>query len=147
MKSNELLAIRDYRPGDKNFILATWLRGLKYGNDWYNLIPSDIYFKTYQLVLLQLLSSLNVSIKISCLKDDADVILGYSVLNKAHTILHWVFVKSNWRSIGIMKALVPNTVVAATHITKIGLSLLKKNTQVVFNPFLLNEQENNRGES
>lgn len=141
MKSSELLATRGYEPGDKNFILATWLKGLKYGNDWYNLIPSEIYFKFYQLALSTLLASNNVSIKVSCLKDDSDVILGYVVMNKAETVLHWAFSKSAWRNIGIMKSLIPSTVTAATHVTKVGLSLLKKNPGVVFNPFLLNEGE------
>lgn len=141
MIQNELIEVRDYEQGDKNFILATWLRGLKYGNDWFNLIPSEIYFKTYQSILTKVLESSKISIKVACLKDDHDVILGYAVMNKDHTAVHWVFSKSAWRGIGIMKTLVPSTVLYATHITKVGLSLLKKNPNIAFNPFLLNEGE------
>lgn len=137
MKSSDLLATRDYIPTDKNFILATWLRGLKYGNDWYNLIPAQIYFKVYQTALMRVLDSDKVIIKISCLKDDPDVILGYAVLDRNQEILHWAFTKSAWRNIGVMKSLVPTSTKIVTHVTKVGLSLMKKYPEVIFNPFLL----------
>ncbi len=137
MKSSDLFEVRPYRKSDKNFILATWLRGLKYGNEWFNLIPSDIYFKTYQTVIEKLLDSPSVSIKVCCLKEENDAILGYSILSHNETVLNWAFTKSAWRKIGIMKSLVPSTVTAVTHVTDVGVSLLKKTPNVVFNPFLL----------
>jgi hypothetical protein len=136
MKSSDLYEVRDYRESDLNFILATWLRGLKYGNDWYNLITPEVYFNTYKVVIQHILKHPGTSTKIACLKDDSDVILGYAVLNKQHTVLHWSFVKSPWRNIGIMKTLVPRSVEVVTHMTKVGLGLLRKNPGMTFNPFL-----------
>ena len=110
---------------------------MKYGNDFFNLIPPSVYYSVYQKVIIALLEPGISSIKVAALADDDDVILGYSVLTKHASSIHWVFVKDKWRGIGIMKSLVPDTVVQATHITNVGVSLIKKFPQITFNPFLL----------
>ncbi len=131
----DLIAVRDFLPGDKSFILATWLRGLRYGNDWFLAIDSSSYFTTYHRVLEQLLSSPNSTIKVACLKDDTDVILGYSVYKRDR--LDWLFVKKAWRGIGIAKQLVPNDIKVVTHLTTVGRSILSKSPNIIFNPFSL----------
>jgi GNAT superfamily N-acetyltransferase len=74
-------------------------------------------------------------IKVACLKEDPDVILGYAIFSKTYPALHFVFVKSAWRGIGIARSLVPKETKVVTHLTKVGLSILKKNPTLVFNPF------------
>lgn len=130
-----LIALRDYSLADRNFIFSTWLRGLRYGNEVFNFINSEIYFRFYQQVIESILGRPGISIKIACLKEDPEVILGYSVSEK--DVLHYIFVKTSWRRIGIANDLVPKNLSTVTHITSVGKSILiKKYPHVIFNPFL-----------
>lgn len=135
VSKNESVTIRDYEPGDKNFIYSTFLIGLYYGDSWFTMIEKDTFMHHYHKILTGILESPNNKIKVACLKDDRDVILGYSILSADNEAVHYVFCKSAWRSIGIAKMLVPNTVHTATHLTKAGLGLLRKYPQIKFNPF------------
>lgn len=132
----ELVEVRGVDPGDKSFIMATWLKGLRYGCEIFKEIPSDIYFKNYHRILESILTNPETEIRVACLKDDRDVILGYSV--SKDNALHFIFVKSEWRQIGIAKSLVSPKIDTVTHLTKVGSSILKKHPKIVFNPFALN---------
>lgn len=129
----DLVATRPANANDKNFIFATWLRGLKYGNDWFNEIESTTYFSVYHKVLETILAKPETLVTVSCLRDDPEVVLGYSV--HATGRLHWIFVKKAWRSIGIAKSLIPDNIKTVTHLTTVGKSILKKYPEVKFNPF------------
>lgn len=133
MNKKDLITTRDGTPEDHGFIFATWLRGLRYGNSWFELIESVVYFKVYHDLIENILGRPHITIKVACLKEDPEVILGYSVYSG--TKLEWVFVKKAWRSIGIAKSLVPADTKVVTHMTNVGLSILKKHKNVVFNPF------------
>jgi GNAT superfamily N-acetyltransferase len=122
---------------DENFILATWLRGLYYGCDWFGLIPKDVFMAAYHTVLTTLIRLPGVSIRMACLKDDPDTILGYSVTGRNDSVLHWVFVKSAWRGLGLARDLVPDTVKSVTHLSRVGRIVLRKRPSLVFNPFLI----------
>ena len=127
---------REGRAADEAFIFSTWLRGLRFGNDWFELIESDSYYKAYHRVIEMILKDPGTVITVACLKDDAVVILGYSVANSLGG-LHWVHVKSAWRGIGIANSLKPQAVDYVTHLTNTGRSILKKHPKVIFNPFRL----------
>lgn len=132
----QLVAVRDGVDGDRNFILATWLKGLRYGNDWFEAIDSRIYFEFYHKVIEAILARPDTVVKVACLADDGDVILGYSI--STGDILHWTFCKKEWRSIGIAKSLVPPTTHTVTHLTSLGRSIMRKHPTLKFNPFALN---------
>ena len=132
---NDLYDIRDVLPADYNFILATWLRGLYYSDMWFKEMEKATFMKNYHKVIEAILARPGCSTKIACLKDDLNVILGYAVYKD--TVVDWIFVKSSWRNIGIAKSLVPAGVTAVTHLTPVGLSILRKQPGVVFDPFLL----------
>lgn len=136
MNKSDLVAIRNALPADANFILATWLRGLRYGNDWFELIPKEIYFEFYQKVIVAIMSRPDTVVKVACLKEDQDVILAYSVYSG--NCLHWIFCKREWRSIGIGRSLVPKDITTVTHVTFLGKSIMKKHPELRFNPFALN---------
>ncbi len=138
LDKKDLFSIRGSVDADRNFILATWLRGLKYGNDWFHAIDSEAYYKHYQAVLQALLDRPTTEVKVACLKDDPDVILGYLV-HKGPRI-DWVFIKSAWRGIGIARSLIPPGAHTVTHLTKVGMIILKKHPELAltFNPFALN---------
>lgn len=133
----DLVAIRPSTPDDRNFILATFLRGLYYGESWFRMIPKRIFMENYHKVLTRLLDTPGVVISVACLKEDSEVILGYSVSRTVQNqkVLDYVFVKSAWRRIGIAKSLVPEQINAVTHLTKVGAAIKPVNCD--FNPFLL----------
>ncbi len=131
---SESVVYRDVAAGDAAFIMSTWLKGLRYGNDWFGLIPAKIYFLVYHKVIETILSRPNVKVKVACLKSDPDIILGYSVSEGCR--LDWIHVKKAWRSKGIAKALSPKELSTVSHLTNVGRSILSKNKKVCFNPFL-----------
>jgi hypothetical protein len=142
-QNKEAIVVRSYTNLDRNFILATWLRGLYYGDTWYSAIPKAIFMENYHRILERFLAHPSVTIKVACLKEDPEIILGYSVTRLIKhgeadiSVLDWIFVKSAWRKIGVAGMLLPSRLNAVTHITKTGLSILKqKLPNVIFNPFL-----------
>lgn len=134
-----LFEVRPAKDSDKAFILATFLRGVYYGDSWFSLIPKDIFMNNYKYIAEDLLSNPNTIVTIACLPEDPDVILGYSILGKYYQRLDWVYVKSAWRRKGIAKALVPKLPTEATHLTAVGKILMKKFPGLVFNPFAVTQ--------
>jgi hypothetical protein len=130
-----LYDIRDYKPEDRNFILATFLRGLYYGDFFFGEIPKQTFMDNYKHVIETLI---NISvIKVACLKEDPDVIIGYSILSQDYQTLHWLQVKKQWREKGIGRSLTPKKTETVSHLSKLGLKLLPKLNGAVFNPFKL----------
>lgn len=132
-----LYNIRNSRESDKNFVLATFLRGLYYGDSWFSEIPKDIFMNNYKHIAEALINSPKVIIKIACLPDDPDVILGYSVLSSDYQTIHWIYVKQVWRKKGIGRSLVPTRPSSVTHLSGLGRGLMKKFEGLIFNPFNL----------
>lgn len=130
----DLIDIRDAIEDDLSFIFSTWLKGLRYGNDWFELIESSAYYENYHKTIQKILASDSTTVKIACLKESPGVILGYSVYR--NSILDYVFVKKAWRKIGIAKSLVPEKITTVTQMTNTGRQLLNKYPGTVFNPFL-----------
>ena len=143
--SKELVKLRPYNEEtDKSFIFATWLRAYYHGNGWrkgsqrssdapidlIGTIPKHDFMITYQKVIEALLKKSQINI--ACLKEDDDVILGYSV--SQGDILHWVFVKDLWRKIGVSKMLIAKETKFVTHLTRLGRNI--KPNEWRYNPFL-----------
>lgn len=129
----------DIRPAvfeDQNFVLATFLRGLYYSSDYFKQVPKDIFMTSYKNICSLAWSSPAVSIKVACLKEDPQVILGYSVTSANGEALMWIYVKTAWRKQGIGKSLLPNNTKYVTNINALGSTLIKEKLPgVVFNPF------------
>lgn len=134
-----LFEIRPGKDSDKNFILATFLRGIYYGDSWYSLIPKDIFMYNYKYVVEDLLNNPSTIITIACLPEDTDVIIGYSLMGKNYQRIDFVYVKSAWRKKGIAKALMPERPTEVTHLTAVGRVLMKKYPNLIFNPFSINQ--------
>lgn len=140
MLKADLIAIRSSTENDKSFIFATMLRGLYYGESWFSAIPKKIFMDNYHAFLERFYAQPKVSVVVACMKDDPEIILGYSIMHQntpGEFILDYVFVKPAWRKIGIAKSLIPKNVVAFTHLTKVGRALKSKIEPAVFNPFVL----------
>lgn len=134
-----LYTIRDGIDQDKNFILATFLRGIYYGDSWFSEIPKDIFMNTYKNVIGNLVNNPTTIIKVACLVEDPNVILGYSVLSAEYSCIEFVYVKSAWRKRGIARSLLPQHPTTVTHLTGLGRVLIKKFSNVIFNPFAINQ--------
>lgn len=142
-KFDGLYDVRDYQPGDRNFILATFLRGLYYGDSWFSLVPKRIFMDNYKKVVEALINSPKTTIKVACLTDDPSTILGYSILSTDFSTIHWVYVKSSkltdgstWRNKGIGRALTPKHPTSCSHLTALGKTLMTKFDGIIFNPFI-----------
>lgn len=138
MNKSDLITTRSFTPEDRNFILATFLRGLYYGDSWFSLIDKNVFMNHYNKVVNHLIDSPMVAINVACLKDDPNTVLGYAIYSKyqMYDTLHWCFVKKQWRGIGIAKDLIPKDVKSVTHLTKVGVSVIKRKGWE-FNPFLI----------
>lgn len=132
LKKDDLLTVRPATDQDKAFIYSTWLKGLKYGNSWFNLIEDREYYEVYHAVIEAILNKPEVSILVCCLKDEPSVIIAYSVFE--HNRLHWVHVKKAWRKVGIAKSIVPSKINTVSHLTSVGKTILLKKS-LKFNPF------------
>lgn len=129
--------IRDYVEDDKSFVMSTFLRGIYYGNSWFNMVPKDIFMNNYKHNAEAIVDSPKTSIKIACMQGSPDVIFGYSILSEDFQTVHFVYVKKAFRKVGIGKSLVPQHPKYASHMTELGKQLLPKLPQCVFNPFSL----------
>lgn len=118
----------------RNMIYSKWMRSLKHGNDYYQLIDNDSYYSTYRAYIDVLLAKPGCVVKLAVLTEDHDVCLGFSV--SRGDILDYVHVHKDMRKQGIATALVPKDFKWITHLTKIGLSIWGSKLQnVKFNPF------------
>lgn len=131
-----LYKIRSPVANDFNFIMATFLRGLYYGDSWFSFIPKDIFMDNYKKIASAIVTGTNTRIKIACLNDDENTIIGYSVGSADGKTIHWVYVKSVWRKQGIGSSLVPKDIDTITHLSALGKSLMHK-YKCQFNPFKL----------
>ena len=134
VNKSELVTIRDGIESDFPFIYASWLRGYRHGNDHVALIDNDAYFREQHKTIESILSDPATSVKIACLKDQPDVILGYCVHKLVR--MDWIFIKKSWRGIGLAKDLIPKDIKCVSHLTKVGFSLLRKQPNMRYNPYL-----------
>jgi len=129
--------IRGYKQEDHNLIASTFLKGVYYGNEFYGMIDKNVFMANYKYIFEALIAQ-NL-IKIACLPDDEDTVLGYSILTKDLTVAHWVFIKKDWRAkFCIFKLLVPPSITTYSHFSTQGLQIAKKCfPNSTFNPFRL----------
>lgn len=152
MNKSDLISIRDYLPTDESFLYKTWLDGLKYGNTQ-NKLDKDVnqenehWFKysfeeleyshfcaKYRKIIKHIISKPNTKVRIACLIDDPDTIIGYIITEPQ--ILHWVYVRNDWRNIGIARDLIPDNITYVTHLTKPGIAI-KRKRKWFFDPTLI----------
>lgn len=119
-----------------NYVVARFHRSLTRGNDYFRLIPHEIYKENYDKYLRSVIQRKDTIIRLAVLNPDRDIILGFSILEPG--VLHYVYVARDYRLQGIGKALIPqHDFDAFTHITEIGLKLWpKKFPKAIFNPFI-----------
>lgn len=130
----DLITFRAGIPGDEHYIMDTWLTGVRYSNDWFKAISKETFKRNYTRIIKELLEYSTV--RIACLIDDPDVILGFSVMQGP--IIHWVNVKEKWRGIGLMRELTRSPFEnqrTISHMTK-AIRPIAKKLGWEFNPFV-----------
>lgn len=114
-------------------VFSKFLRSLRYGNAYFNLIEQSAYFSIYHAVIELLLTRPELEARFAVLGDDSDVVLGWALVEGRK--LHYVYVNRENRRIGIGKTLVGGGIQTVTHLTELGLSIWHKLGKTVFNPF------------
>jgi len=135
--SINLVKIRNGTIEDEAFIYSTWLRPLYYDNEENSEINKEKFMKANANRIKQITTYPSVNVKIACLSDAPDVILGYAVIEWRK--LWWVYVKKAWREMGIAKKLVPGNIVSCAYLTRLGKSLKPPAWDV--DPYLKKEVE------
>jgi GNAT superfamily N-acetyltransferase len=96
--------IRDFRDEDLNFILNSWLKSFK-PSYYAGSIPDDMYWDVYESVFRRILK--NSDVNVACDPESEYTIYGYSVTEDLDVpVVHWIYVKQPFRSLGIAKDLV-----------------------------------------
>lgn len=134
---DRISTFRSMYPEDEAFIFSTWLKGLYYGNSWFREIEKSVFMENYHKLIEATIKRPGVEVSIACLRQDEGTILGYSVVERNRSAIHWVYVKEVWRKFGLMKRLIPQDQkwVCVTHLTTVGKAVKPK--EIKFNPFIV----------
>lgn len=125
---------RDIPKDYRGVVFSSWLKSLRYLNDYFKLIDKKAYYSAYSNYIEGVLARPQTTARYAVLSDDPDVVLGWAITEPG--ILHYVHVQVHQRKQGIARALVPESTRVITHLTKIGLSIWgSKMPRVIFDPF------------
>lgn len=117
-------------------VFSRWLRSLRFGNNNFRKIDSDVYYKVYHQFIEALLSKPDALVRLAVLSDDHDVVLGFSVSRE--DVLDYVHVQADYRKHGIGTALIPKGISTFTHLTLTVIGIWPNNEKYKdwkFNPF------------
>lgn len=104
---------------DNPFIYSTWRNSLYYDKKRDSSRSSEFY-QAANKVIRGILA--NALVKVACLEDDPDHIVGYSVMQDGH--VHFVYVKIDYRGSGIATILTRGLKTVAVPETKIGIAIV-----------------------
>lgn len=137
----DLVVLRAVEESELNFIYHSWLRSLRSGNQFYKNIPGAEYFDNHRKRLYRLLD--RSSCIIATPRDHPDIIVAYIVWESPEgddTIIHYIYVKSDYRKMGLGGLLVEvasgGKNIIATHTTG-----SVKDKKFTFNPYLMEHQD------
>ena len=116
---------RSMVEADKPFIFATWLKGQRYGCDYFKLMDEKSYYRHYSTYIDRILTHPTTTVLVLCLADEPEVIIGYAVLSSPETLC-WAFTKKAWRNKGHMSKLLiahPRPIKTISGISEVGLKI------------------------
>jgi GNAT superfamily N-acetyltransferase len=102
--------IRTWCPDDEQFLYRTWLDSLRLTGSMYRSVRDRVFFAYYRRVITGLLDR-GAQVLVAA-EADSPVIFGCLVaeplvnVDDRQGVLHWVYVKSNWRRLGIATRLI-----------------------------------------
>lgn len=134
----EQIQIRQPKPSDLSFIQATFSKCIKNESNLGRSCSPKIFFREFNQVVDNLLSKSEVAI--ACSQENEDVILGYMIYES--DTIHFVFVKSAFRQMGIAKELVEHAFndkekIYCSFSTNDSKRIKDRYPNLIFNPFSL----------
>lgn len=134
-----MIEIRGAEANDIAFIYSSWLRGLRFGNAYFESMNSDAYYASKKEEIAAILCKPDVSVRVACASDDRELILGYVVAEIAEdTSVVWIWVRPAMRQKGLATRLCEGLHVKSVgNVTKMIEGILKKKN-LVFKPVVIN---------
>jgi ribosomal protein S18 acetylase RimI-like enzyme len=126
--SEATVILRDIQPTDHALIFSSWRNALWFAEKRPDNEADKFYAMTSKSIR-KLLDNKENHVKIACLQEDPDEIIGYAVLNKSH--LHFVYVKVDYRKKGIGSLLTKGFETVTRPQTRIGKVLVEKKKLVI----------------
>jgi hypothetical protein len=116
--------IRAYNPvSDAPLIYSTWRNSIWF-DEKRDAKQSDMFFRKLTQKIKNILNNTYCNVRIACLKEDKEIIVGYSVFIDHN--LEWIYVKEAFRKKGIGLALTRNLQTISSPQTKIGKAIALK---------------------
>lgn len=99
------LKVRPMNENDKAFIVQTWVKSYRAGNDFVKLIPPPYYYPGQKDVINKALAISKTDV--ACDPENEDVIYGWaSSMQLEEPVFHYAYVKSAFRGFGIGRILI-----------------------------------------
>lgn len=141
---NSDVIIRDARESDMPFFWSSTLNHFKHSATATKNIPASIYFWHEQKIIEKMLKRAGSFIRMAALRDDDETVLGFVWGNEAPQTLHYLYVKRAFRLMGIAKQLCDESFddidqIYVSRMSYDGARLIGKYKQLVYNPYVMNE--------
>lgn len=123
-------------PDDHNFIKQTWLKCYR-NSAFARAIRDSVFFAFHHPIVERILARPGTAIRVACLPDAPEVILGYLVHEGG--VVHWVYTKGAFRRLGIASRLAEGLPAdfAFTHRTTEAEAMLRKYPNATYNPYAI----------
>lgn len=119
-------------PDDKNFILATWLKGNRWGNPFFEDQDKDLYFHDYANHIIKTLLAVGTQVNIACDEAKPGWIVGYAVFK--NDTLYWVHIRDGYRRKGIASLLLRSAPITTVKgMTRLGWRIVQQK-KLIFDP-------------
>lgn len=151
------LIFRERNADDRNFIIASWMRGFRNASSWAHKIPSEVYSIRHEQLVKRLLNDSHSIV--ACSPDDPNQIFGFAIYQpsiESVSIIHWIYVKQMYRKLGIGNEIFREVLmrsghdlklpVAASHETR-ALDWAANKFNVIYNPYLAFEVDDEGSEA
>jgi hypothetical protein len=117
------IVLRKFDPeGDSGFIYASWRNALWFDDKIRDERLAHSFFSKASKAIKAVLAYPTLSVRIACLQDDHNLIVGYSVLVGDH--MDWIYVKIDYRNKGIGRLLSRGVKTYSDPQTTIGKAIL-----------------------
>lgn len=138
---------RTATQADLPFIFSSWLDSYANSSPLTVNILKSVFHREHRKVIDRLLREEAIQVVVICLDDDPNVICGFLVFEQDPEILHYAYIKSAFRRLGIMTGAFKMLGVDAgkttcTHWTYLLSQLKPKWPKLIFNPYLLKDRAN-----
>lgn len=102
-------------PGHAKFILNSWINSLRYVHPWSKLDRNWLSTAAHALITRLLTSPLCTTL-VAVNKEDPDQVFGFVVFSREPSMLHWIYVKRDFREMGFATALMTHAFIQPTDV-------------------------------